>query len=444
MACQQTDQSDCTPPVSACVEKVHHDHSTPVRPSPADRHSTMSTKRFLLAIFVFLVVTLGLASAANPQPWLRMRRPCFQHNAQEQLCSAGSSTETEVVDSAFTALLRSASPESLHQLLHEFFPKAFRQGVWPSEEEALKAVHRVNAALATNIARMAKRQNESNTTTTTPSTPLSGTTSTTTGTGSSAPTSSVAAQTSTQSGQRTSTSAVQSATTASNVLSTVQSGSSSTASVSTATTSASGSSATAGMLTNGSARIPVPFPSTIARSNSTSSGTTSAQATPMTERGSWLCPATTVSLCTSASYICAGLFGPADHGGPWPPTAFRTICLTDMPAGTTLTTTVTGSGTPVSSAPGSTETGGSSGVSTTSDLPQSSKLVTSVYTSTDAAGSIIIVTATTFVNADPTNATPSATSAPGSLQTNGASASIMGGLSFELLVGVAIVRLLVC
>ncbi|KAK2072246.1 hypothetical protein P8C59_006614 [Phyllachora maydis] len=142
----------------------------------------MSTKRFLLAIFVFLVVTLGLASAANPQPWLRMRRPCFQHNAQEQLCSAGSSTETEVVDSAFTALLRSASPESLHQLLHEFFPKAFRQGVWPSEEEALKAVHRVNAALATNIARMAKRQNESNTTTTTPSTPLSGTTSTTTGT----------------------------------------------------------------------------------------------------------------------------------------------------------------------------------------------------------------------------------------------------------------------
>ncbi|CAK7232271.1 hypothetical protein SBRCBS47491_008212 [Sporothrix bragantina] len=57
----------------------------------------------------------------------------------------------------FTRLLEAVSPESLHDLLHEYFPDTYKHGVYPSEKKAMEAIHRANAALATSIVQLARR-----------------------------------------------------------------------------------------------------------------------------------------------------------------------------------------------------------------------------------------------------------------------------------------------
>ncbi len=66
--------------------------------------------------------------------------------------------------SAFARLLEAVSPESLHDLLHEYLPNTYKHGVYPSEKLALEALHRDNAALATSLVHLARRELNSTTT----------------------------------------------------------------------------------------------------------------------------------------------------------------------------------------------------------------------------------------------------------------------------------------
>lgn len=64
----------------------------------------------------------------------------------------------------FSRLLEAVSPESLHDLLHQYFPDTYKHGVYPSEKKALEAIHRANAALATSIVQLARRDLNNGTT----------------------------------------------------------------------------------------------------------------------------------------------------------------------------------------------------------------------------------------------------------------------------------------
>ncbi|EPE09465.1 a-agglutinin core protein aga1 [Ophiostoma piceae UAMH 11346] len=59
--------------------------------------------------------------------------------------------------SSFSRLIDAVSPDTLHDLLHEYFPEMYKHGVYPSEKSALEVIHRKNAALATSIAQLARR-----------------------------------------------------------------------------------------------------------------------------------------------------------------------------------------------------------------------------------------------------------------------------------------------
>lgn len=54
-------------------------------------------------------------------------------------------------------LLDQIDPPALHAALHDFSPKKFKHGVFQEDRTALKALHRVDAAAATNIISLAKR-----------------------------------------------------------------------------------------------------------------------------------------------------------------------------------------------------------------------------------------------------------------------------------------------
>lgn len=128
--------------------------------APAERMSAAG--RLLLTILLSLLVTFGLASALSPGDW--HHRPGQQGEdvvRQDVRESAGDGAP-------FTSLLEAASPNSLHELLHKYFPERFKDGVWETDASAVEAVRRVDAALATSIVQLAKRAD--NGTATTPST----------------------------------------------------------------------------------------------------------------------------------------------------------------------------------------------------------------------------------------------------------------------------------
>ncbi|EGO61153.1 hypothetical protein NEUTE1DRAFT_116004 [Neurospora tetrasperma FGSC 2508] len=107
-----------------------------------------SSRRALLSVTLCLLFFFGLTSA-GPSKW-QQRVQCREGAA---------SAEGENLQS----LLDAASKDSLHNILHKAFPGRFQHGVWESEKQAIEAVHRDNAPLATAVLRMAKRD-DSNTT----------------------------------------------------------------------------------------------------------------------------------------------------------------------------------------------------------------------------------------------------------------------------------------
>lgn len=101
----------------------------------------------MLVLGLTWLVLTGVAMA-GPHP--RWKMPCHQAEGQQEVADASR-------DSSFSTLLNAASPKSLHDLLHRYFPEKFQDGVWPSERDAVAAVHQANAALATSIVQLAKR-----------------------------------------------------------------------------------------------------------------------------------------------------------------------------------------------------------------------------------------------------------------------------------------------
>ncbi|KAH0547966.1 hypothetical protein GP486_008293 [Trichoglossum hirsutum] len=81
---------------------------------------------------------------------------------------ADDSPDKEDVEN-FQSLLNSVPEDRLHAILHDYEPSRFKHGVFQEDRTAMEAVHRDNAAVATKLIRLAKRQ--SNTTSTPPSKP---------------------------------------------------------------------------------------------------------------------------------------------------------------------------------------------------------------------------------------------------------------------------------
>ncbi|CAK7210207.1 hypothetical protein SEUCBS140593_000756 [Sporothrix eucalyptigena] len=120
----------------------------------------------LIFVLACCVAFFGLSSLAIGTVRHARAKACNKHTT-----AAGAATVPVVVvaaadaapaqatgtGSGFSRLLEAVSPESLHDLLHEYFPDTYKHGVYPSEKKAMEAIHRANAALATSIVQLARR-----------------------------------------------------------------------------------------------------------------------------------------------------------------------------------------------------------------------------------------------------------------------------------------------
>ncbi|KAB5563193.1 hypothetical protein GE09DRAFT_1219762 [Coniochaeta sp. 2T2.1] len=123
-----------------------------------------SVGRLLVMLLLSFLVTLGLATAAlSPRDW--HLRP-YQNG--DVVRKGGPAPEDR---GSLTSLLDKASPNSLHELLHKYFPERFKDGVWESDVSAVEAVRRADPALADSIVQLARRQADNGTSTTEPPPP---------------------------------------------------------------------------------------------------------------------------------------------------------------------------------------------------------------------------------------------------------------------------------
>ncbi|EHK26148.1 uncharacterized protein TRIVIDRAFT_185573 [Trichoderma virens Gv29-8] len=103
-------------------------------------------RRALLIIAVGFVLGLGVVTA----------RPgvinC--HNSKMAVAKAHGSNG-ELVEA-----LQKASPDLLHRLLHAYLPERYQHGVFPSDREAIDAIHENDPSVASAIVQIAKRQDD--------------------------------------------------------------------------------------------------------------------------------------------------------------------------------------------------------------------------------------------------------------------------------------------
>ncbi|KAK4044776.1 hypothetical protein C8A01DRAFT_30955 [Parachaetomium inaequale] len=139
-------------PVDAREKTATGTQSTDNRQRPASASKMAYARRTILVLFVCMLVLLGIASAGP-------RMPCHKGTTGQQTTAESSES------SSFSARLKSASPSSLHDLLHRYFPGRFRDGVFESEHKAMEGVHSANPALATSILQLTKRDDTNSTAT---------------------------------------------------------------------------------------------------------------------------------------------------------------------------------------------------------------------------------------------------------------------------------------
>ncbi|KAK3377784.1 hypothetical protein B0H63DRAFT_525056 [Podospora didyma] len=131
--------------------------STP-RERLASASKMLFPRRILLSFLLCVTLLITLASATSPRVWQGVgQRPMPCHHGQV----ADQTAVVEAEPFSLSSMLKAASPEALHDLLHKYFPERFQHGVWPTEKEAIQAVHRADAALATTILQLAKRADNS-------------------------------------------------------------------------------------------------------------------------------------------------------------------------------------------------------------------------------------------------------------------------------------------
>ena len=120
--------------------------------------------KFLLFTSVCLSLGFSLSRATQLKP-----RPCVED--QDVSLQAVEEQVTGGPDSSLSSLWRSASPEALHRLLHEYLPEKYQHGIFESDSQAFEALEGVRSASP-----LEKRQGDlgiNNTTATTSSTSIS-------------------------------------------------------------------------------------------------------------------------------------------------------------------------------------------------------------------------------------------------------------------------------
>ena len=117
----------------------------PEAPRSASNFNKMASVRYLvmtLALLSVFIVSLSSAAAVRP-------KDCHGQTAEEI---------------KFQELLATVSDDALHKVLEEYVSSKYKPGVWREGRTAMSAVHKDDAAKATSLIQLARRQNVSMTT----------------------------------------------------------------------------------------------------------------------------------------------------------------------------------------------------------------------------------------------------------------------------------------
>ena len=163
MAVEMMDDARLEAGLEHCGEKerltataAHEDTglSTPSR----EKDNKMRRRSIIWTLAFLLLFGLSLTSSVSPTRLLPSCRDSSHGISPEEGPRQAEADNRDAQESAFRNLLKNASPDVLHRLLHAYFPERYRHGVYESEDEALEAVRADDAPLATTMAQMAKRQ----------------------------------------------------------------------------------------------------------------------------------------------------------------------------------------------------------------------------------------------------------------------------------------------
>ncbi|KAK2002663.1 hypothetical protein LX36DRAFT_220383 [Colletotrichum falcatum] len=105
-----------------------------------------AARRVLLTVLVCGLMTLGLASAIGHRV-----KPCTRGHREQVLLDGGNVQDP-------------AQEDFIHRLLHACFPERYRDGVYPSDKDAIAAFEADDVELASALGQLAKRQENGTTT----------------------------------------------------------------------------------------------------------------------------------------------------------------------------------------------------------------------------------------------------------------------------------------
>ncbi|KAL3428250.1 hypothetical protein PVAG01_01759 [Phlyctema vagabunda] len=129
-------------------------HPQPFAPAPSPPRSISSRmpsiRQFLCALLLVSALAMTLVSAF-PSNRLPLRA-----SAEDQ--------------QKFQELLDTVDTTCLHDILHKYIPEKYKHGVFPEDRKAIAAIHESNAAEASSLIELAKRQSSNVTTSEPPAT----------------------------------------------------------------------------------------------------------------------------------------------------------------------------------------------------------------------------------------------------------------------------------
>ena len=151
-----SDQHGKTSVLNTSTSQTH----SPTSPQSRQRTMPSACRSLVITMSICLVLGLGLT-----QVLCVGRTPCSEDPSEVLLPQIKPAPPAEP-DSSFAALLRSASPEVIHRLLHEYLPEKYQHGIFESDRQAIEAATASDFGADSPLARIAKRQDTSNTTVT--------------------------------------------------------------------------------------------------------------------------------------------------------------------------------------------------------------------------------------------------------------------------------------
>ncbi|PKK44002.1 hypothetical protein CI102_11534 [Trichoderma harzianum] len=115
--------------------------------TPSKNRKMVYFRRALFIIAVGFVLGLGVATA----------RPSVVncHKSNKMAVAKAHASNGELAEA-----LQKASPDLLHRLLHAYLPERYQHGVFPSDRDAIDAIHGDDPSVASAIVQIAKRQED--------------------------------------------------------------------------------------------------------------------------------------------------------------------------------------------------------------------------------------------------------------------------------------------